>query len=60
MPGNLHEPPKDHKGADSHVIELESLYSRSSLGSPPIMTQQEGGALSLILGKNLKMEDRSI
>jgi hypothetical protein len=31
MLGNLHEPPKDHLGAESDAIELGSLYPSPEL-----------------------------
>lgn len=32
MPGNVHERPKDHRGAESNAIELGSLNLSLSLG----------------------------
>jgi hypothetical protein len=41
VPGNVHEPPKDHQGADSDVISLWSLYLSSSLGHTTIFDAGE-------------------
>ena len=59
MPGNVHEPQKTTKLLNP-MQSLYGLCSTSSLRSPPTPTQQEGGVLSLVLGKHLEMQEGSI